>query len=77
MNTIYIITLICLAAVIAVLEILHFIERRDLCDRLMSRDLSEYKRERSPSAPEPPRESAHRRAINQWRSAGGESERRS
>lgn len=55
-------------AVIAVQAILHYIERRELYNRIMSRDLTEY-REKRPSRAAP---SAHERILKRWRGKDGE-----
>ena len=53
-----------LLGIIAVQEILHRVERRDLYNRIMSNSLREYKqKETTPVAPTP----AHRRVLNKWR----------
>lgn len=52
-----------LAGIIVMQTIVHYIERREMTDRLMSRSLSEYKSE-------PVRESfksAHEKILKQWR----------
>ncbi len=58
-----------LIAVIVLQSFIHFIERRDMCNRIMSRDLTEYKQggktpERVPSA--------HDRVLNNWRKKAGD-----
>ena len=54
------------AAAITAIEIIHYRERRDLYNRLMCRNAEEYKRV-TDKTPEKPRESAHEKAIRQWR----------
>jgi hypothetical protein len=50
--------------------ILHFCERRDMYNRLMSRTLTEYKQDGKPPKHIP---SAHDRVLNKWRNrTGGE-----
>lgn len=53
-----------LCAVIVAQEILHYIERQRLQDRIMSRNLNEFKQR-----DEPPKthQSAHDRVIQRWR----------
>lgn len=55
-----------LCAVIVINELLHRRERKDLYDRLMSRDIETYKRA-SEHAEHERVESAHRRVIDNWR----------
>jgi hypothetical protein len=57
-----------LAVIIAIQLILHFFERKDLYNRLMSRDLTDYKRVVSVGADKDPRKTAHEKAIDKWRS---------
>jgi hypothetical protein len=58
-----------LCAVIVIQAIFHFIERRDMSDRLMSKDLTEYKRADFSSDKHTSRiPSAHERALKKWRS---------
>lgn len=58
-----------LIAVIAVQQVIHHIERKDLYNRIMSKSLTEYKDEgKTPSYSV----SAHRRVMNRWRQKGGE-----
>lgn len=56
-----------LCVIIAVQLIIHRLERNDLCDRLMSRSLSEYKDKRITSP-----YSVHRRIVDKWRGKDGE-----
>lgn len=58
-----------LIAFLILQEILHSLERRDLCNRLMSRNLSEYKGEKPKYAP-----SAHSRVLARWRERGDKEE---
>lgn len=37
-----------LLVIIVIIEIMHFIERRDLYNRIMSKDLTEYKQDKKP-----------------------------
>ena len=53
-----------LCAVIVVQAILHYAERQKLQDRIMSRNLNEYKRIDEPHVPH---ESAHKRVLKNWR----------
>ena len=61
------IVIIGLLALMAVISVLHHFERRDLYNRLMSRDLSDYRRVASGDTDEH-RETAHQKAIKKWRS---------
>ena len=62
-------TEIILGLVIIIQAIIHFIERRDMCDRLMSKTLSDYKQSGEPPSHIP---SAHNRILNRWRSKVGD-----
>ena len=55
-----------LGAVVIAQLIIHHIERKDLYDRIMSKNLTEYKGD-SPGY----RLSAHRRVLNRWRDRKG------
>jgi hypothetical protein len=55
-----------LLSVIILQEIFHHFERRDLYDRIMSKNLTEYKGEKSVKV------SAHERVLTKWRKKGGE-----
>lgn len=46
-------------------EVLHFVERRDLYNRIMSKNYSEYRNDKPLDA-----QSAHRRTIEKWRKKG-------
>ena len=49
-------------------QIIHHYERKDLYSRIMSRNLTEYKRaEEAPSRPA----SAHKRVLDRWRKRRG------
>ena len=61
---------IILVAVILIQALLHYSERRDLYDRLMSRDITEYKNSGNPPPKAIP--SAHDRVLNKWRNKGGD-----
>lgn len=54
-------------AVILVLILAHHLERKDLYNRIMSKNLSEYKGEKVMSV-----KSAHRQVLNRWRGKDGE-----
>ena len=61
---------IILIAVIILQGISHFIERRDMYNRLMSKDLTEYNRsKRTPPKHIP---SAHERVLNRWKNRVGD-----
>ena len=64
------ITNIILSAVIILQAIFHYLERRDLYNRIMSKNLTEYKQGRTPPLPVP---SAHDRVLNNWRNKAGDS----
>lgn len=59
-----------LLAVIIIQSIIHFIERRDMYNRLMSKSLSEYKQ----SDKMPPKHipSAHELTLKKWRNKAGD-----
>lgn len=59
-----------LVAVILIQALLHYIERRDLYNRLMSKDLTEYKNSGSPPPKSVP--SAHDKVLRKWRNKGGD-----
>lgn len=61
---------IILLAVIVLQTLLHYIERRDLYNRMMSKDLTEYKNSGNPPPKTVP--SAHDRVLNKWRNKGGD-----
>lgn len=61
---------IILIAVIVMQSILHFIERRDMYNRLMSKSYTEYKK--ADSIPPKPIPSAHERTLNRWRNKAGD-----
>lgn len=62
---------IILFAVIIIQSVIHFIERRDMYNRLMSKSLTEYKQ--SDHAP-PPKHipSAHEQTLRKWRNKAGD-----
>jgi hypothetical protein len=59
-----------LFAVIILQQSLHFIERRDMCNRLMSKDYTEYRSDKIPPRNHIP--SAHEQTLKRWRSKGGD-----
>lgn len=61
---------IILVAVILIQTLLHYAERRDMCNRLMSKDYTEYTQANNP--PPKPVPSAHDRILNKWRNKVGE-----
>ena len=63
------IILIVLLIIIVMQEIFHFVERRDMYNRLMSKSLSEYKQGGQPPKNIP---SAHERTLNNWRKKAGD-----
>jgi hypothetical protein len=52
--------------IIAVQELLHRAERKDLYNRLMCRDINDYRRGTPPYPPE----NAHKRTLKKWRNLG-------
>ena len=62
--------IVCLSLIIAAQELMHYRERESLYNRLMSRNLDEYRRACSKEAPAEKRESPHQRAIRDWRERG-------
>lgn len=59
-----------LCTVIVIQQIIHHIERQDLYNRIMSKNMAEYKGE-TPGY----QVSAHKRALSRWRNTkGGEGE---
>ena len=56
-----------LCGVIILQSIIHHFERKDLYNRIMSKNLTEYKGEKCPSI-----QSAHDRTIKRWRGKDGE-----
>lgn len=55
-----------LCGVILIQQLLHHAERKDLYNRIMSKNLTEYKGE-----PLPYQVSAHKRVLNRWRQRRG------
>jgi hypothetical protein len=53
-----------LCVVIAVMSVLHYIERQKLQDRIMSRNLNEYKKIDEPHVKH---KSAHDRVMERWK----------
>ena len=64
-------TQILLIAVIIIQAILHFIERRDMYNRLMAKDLTDYNKGKNLP---PPKHipSAHEQTLKRWRSKVGD-----
>lgn len=62
--------IVCLSLIIAAQQLLHYKERESLYNRLMSRNLDEYKRASGKDAPAEKRESPHQRAIRDWHERG-------
>lgn len=60
---------IILVAVIMVQTLLHYCERRDMYDRLMSKSYTEYKQDGNPPKPI---SSAHDRVLSKWRNKVGD-----
>ena len=61
---------IILAIVIIIQSIFHYVERRYMCNRLMSKNYTEYRQ--SDSSPPSHIPSAHDRILKRWRDKGGE-----
>lgn len=62
---------IILIAIIILQSLLHFCERRDLYNRLMSKDLTDYNQTKKI----PPKQhipSAHKRVLKRWKNRGGD-----
>lgn len=61
---------IILIAVIITQSVIHFVERRDMYNRLMSKSLTEYKQ----SDKTPPKHipSAHEQTLRKWRNKAGD-----
>lgn len=54
-----------LIGVIVMQDVIHRVERRDLYNRIMCKDINDYKR--ITNKPAEPVVSAHQRTINKWR----------
>lgn len=63
-------TEIILIAIIIIQTIIHFIERRDMYNRLMSKDFTDYNRAKIPPPVHIP--SAHSKILNKWRNKVGD-----
>lgn len=63
-------TQILLIAVIIIQAIIHFIERRDMYNRLMAKDLTDYNKGKNPPPKHIP--SAHEQTLKRWRSKVGD-----
>lgn len=61
---------IILVAVILTQSLLHYAERRDMYDRLMSKNLTDYKQGNNPPSKHIP--SAHDRILKKWRNKAGD-----
>lgn len=61
---------IILIAVIVLQSILHYCERRDMYNRLMCKDYTEYNKGKTPPPKHTP--SAHDRTLNRWRNKVGD-----
>ena len=59
-----------LSVVIILQSLLHYRERRDLYNRLMSKDLTDYNQ--SKNLPPKPIPSAHDRVLKRWRNKVGD-----
>ena len=56
-----------LCGIIVAQQIVHYAERRDLYDRLMSRDVNEYKHARARDKPPAGTVSRHEQIMKRWR----------
>lgn len=56
-----------LCGIIVAQQIVHYAERRDLYDRLMSRDVNEYKHARARDKPKNGITSRHEQIMKRWR----------
>lgn len=54
-----------LTAIVIIQQALHFIERRDMYDRLMAKNLSEYQKPKIPPSQHIP--SAHSKVLARWK----------
>lgn len=61
---------IILIAIIVLQSLLHYCERRDLYNRLMSKDFTEYNQTQKPPPKHIP--SAHDRILKRWRNKAGD-----
>lgn len=59
-----------LSTIIVLQAVIHYIERRDMLNRIMSNSLTEYKQSGSPPPKHIP--SAHNRILNKWRDRAGD-----
>lgn len=53
-------------------SVVHKRERKDLYDRIMSKDLTEYSRNASAANQRKAPASAHKKVLEEWRNGGGE-----
>lgn len=58
-----------LITAILIQQLLHYIERRDMYNRLMCKDYAEYKNTDTPPVKHIP--SAHSKVLRKWRDKGG------
>ncbi len=58
-----------LSAIILTQAFIHYVERRDMLNRLMSKNLTEYKQGKKPPQAVP---SAHNRVLQKWRNKAGD-----
>lgn len=63
------ILLIALVITNIIQAIIHCVERRDMLNRLMSKNLTEYRQDTNPPKHIP---SAHDRVLNKWRNKAGD-----
>lgn len=59
-----------LCVIISIQNITHFIERRELYNRIMSRDLREYEKFSGKAEQVELKISPHRKSINKWKGEG-------
>ena len=63
---------IILILVIIIQSLIHYLERRDMYNRLMSKDFTEYKQGGLPPPPPKHIPSAHDRTLEKWRKRAGD-----
>lgn len=69
-DAVYIIIMVLMAVCLLVQEALHYIERRELIDRLMARNLAEFKADDDAGKQKSDRLYRHREVIKRWRNGG-------
>lgn len=69
-DAVYIVIMVLMAICLLAQELLHYMERRELVDRLMAKNLAEYKADEDAGAPKNDRLYRHREVIKRWRNGG-------